>query len=151
MTGIDSLGTGAGGWMAQVPPVPGFPDRPWLLTMHGGAPGGGMSQTLFVPYTSGTSNPEEDMSDILVRLGKVEDKVNAMSVDLATATEKLRHMPTTEKMWVAVGATGAAVVFVLWAAFQFFGPGVFETGVERYFKAHPIENAAAPASSPAKN
>ncbi|QQQ40939.1 hypothetical protein JJL50_13340 [Stenotrophomonas maltophilia] len=48
---------------------------------------------------------------------KFDDRLRAVEIDVATIKERITHMPTTVKMWVAIAAitipVGAAVVGIL--------------------------------------
>ncbi|HEI8112373.1 MULTISPECIES: hypothetical protein [Stenotrophomonas] len=48
---------------------------------------------------------------------KFDDRLRAVEIDVATIKERITHMPTTVKMWVAIASitipVGAAVVGIL--------------------------------------
>ncbi|HDX0802519.1 TPA: hypothetical protein UMU63_002695 [Stenotrophomonas maltophilia] len=67
-------------------------------------------KTMETPVSSSGPQPMTDFS-------KFDDRLRAVELDVATIKERITHMPTTMKMWVAIATitipVGAAVVGIL--------------------------------------
>lgn len=67
--------------------------------------------------------PEENMTqlnDILQRLGNVENRVGAMGNDLATITERVKHLPTKTIVYSIAGTFLLGTIAALWWIVQQF-------------------------------